>query len=154
MLKDCPGQVNLTDDIFVFGQTKEEHHANLVRVIEILERNGLTGNGPKCELYKSELTFFGMRLSKDGIAPTEERCQALREAAAPTNAKEVQSFLGFVGYSARFIMKMADIVEPLKRLTHTGVPWRWTEVEANAFEQLKKSVATTCLAYFNKDWDT
>jgi hypothetical protein len=47
MLADLPGQVNMTDDILIFGKSDEEHQ--LMAVLKRLEENGLTLNIDKCE---------------------------------------------------------------------------------------------------------
>ena len=36
-LADLPGQLNMTDDVLVFGKTAEEHHKNLIAVLTRLE---------------------------------------------------------------------------------------------------------------------
>ena len=43
-LADLPGQLNMTDDVLVFGKTAEEHHKNLIAVLKRLEEIGLTLN--------------------------------------------------------------------------------------------------------------
>jgi hypothetical protein len=111
-------------------------------------------SGDKCEFYKDEIKFFGIVVSKDGIAPTEDRCQALRDEKEPRNAKEVRSLLGSIQFSGRWIRDISDIAQPLWRLTQTGVEWQWTDVEQRAFERLKEALSTKCLAYYNKLWDT
>uniref|UniRef100_A0A183BQV5 Transposase n=1 Tax=Globodera pallida TaxID=36090 RepID=A0A183BQV5_GLOPA len=40
---------------------------------------------------------------------------------APENLKELQSFLGMVGYYGKFIPSMATLSEPLNELRRTGV---------------------------------
>ena len=57
-LADLPGQLNMTDNVLVFGKTAEEHHKNLIAVLTRLEDIGLTLNLRKCEFYKKELTTF------------------------------------------------------------------------------------------------
>ena len=47
MLGDLPGQVSMTDDILVFGA--EEHHANLLKVLNRLEEKSITLNIEKGE---------------------------------------------------------------------------------------------------------
>jgi hypothetical protein len=81
LLERCPGQINMTDDILVYGKDQEEHQQNLMAVSQsVLEDSGLTVNADKCEFYKSEIRFFGIKISADGIAPTTDRCQALHDA--------------------------------------------------------------------------
>ena len=154
LLADCPGQLNMTDDVLVYGDTKEEHQTNLMRVLTRLEECGITLNIRKCAFYRDEVTFFGLRFSKTGISPTHDRCRALREAAPPSNAKELRSLLGTAQFSARFIANLASISEPLWRLTKEGVKWVWEEEHERAFTALKQAISEKCLAYFNREWRT
>ena len=58
ILADMPGQVNMTDGIMVFGRTPEEHHHNLIAVLQRLEETGFTINLEKSEFYKEESEFL------------------------------------------------------------------------------------------------
>lgn len=49
MLADLPGQVNMIDDILVFGRDEAEHQKNLLAVLERLESRGITLNKGKCQ---------------------------------------------------------------------------------------------------------
>ena len=69
ILAGIPGQVNMTDDILVFGKTRAEHHKSLMAVLKALEDSGYTLNIDKCEFFKEEIKFFGLKFSKDGISP-------------------------------------------------------------------------------------
>jgi transposase InsO family protein len=148
------GQLNMTDDILVWGGTEKEHHDNLMAVLSRLEKSGLTLNLEKCEFYKKELVFFGLRFTEDGISPTEDRCQALKDARAPTDAKDLHSFLCTAMWSARFMKDICTVADPLWQLTKKNVKWQWTEVEQAAFEQLKGLISTRCMSYFRPDWVT
>ena len=154
ILAECPGQLNMTDDVLVFGSTVEEHERNLLGVLEKLEASGITLNTAKCEFFRTELTFFGMRFSTAGVSPTLDRCKALREAGPPKNVKELRSLIGMAQYSARFISDMASITEPLWRLTKDGAKWTWSAVEQRALDELKNAITTSCLSFFDRDWDT
>ena len=154
ILAGCAGQINMTDDVLVFGRTEAEHQRHLLAVLERLEEMGLTLNVDKCELYRTQLTFFGISFSAQGAAPTLDRVKALKEASAPNNVSELRSLLGSAQYSARFIADMASITEPLRNLTKGGVKWHWGEREQHAFEQLKCAITTRCLAYFDPTWAT
>ena len=127
ILASCNGALNMTDDILVYGRTENEHNENLLNVLRTLEEAGLTVNSDKCAFYKDEVVFFGLRFTKDGISPTDDRCKALREATPPGNVKELRSLLGMVQFSARFIKELAHITEPLWRLTKDGVKWTWDQ---------------------------
>ena len=154
LLIDLPGQVNMTDDILVFGKSKEEHHNNLMAVLEKLEQSGITLNKGKCEFYRNELTFYGLRFTPNGISPTEDRCKALREVPPPKDAEDLHSFLCSMLWNARFMKDMCTIAEPLWKLTRGNTEWKWGPTEQIAFESLKAALTMKGMGYFRKDWDT
>lgn len=55
------------------------------------------------------------------------------------NVHDVRVFLGWCVVYYRFIRSYATLEEPLIALTRSGVPWRWTEVERRALENLKEA---------------
>lgn len=154
MLEDCPGCINMADDILVFGSTDKEHLENLKRVLQRLQDRRVTLNGEKCELFKTEVIFFGLKISKDGISPTEDRVAALREAKPPNNPKELHSFLSMAQYSTRFIRDFATMTEPLWKMTKKEVKWTWSAKEDRAFKELKHAISTKAMGFFNKNWIT
>ena len=97
-LSDLPGVENAIDDILVMGRTQEESTQNVNRVLQRLSQLGLTVNASKCLFDQTELTFFNLKLSKNGISLNDQKTQALKDFKAPKNAKELHSFLGLVNY--------------------------------------------------------
>lgn len=53
-------------------------------------------NGDKCEFRLSKLTFFGHKLTSDGVNPSEEKVAVIRAAWSPKDASQLQSFMGVV----------------------------------------------------------
>ena len=158
MLEGIPGQLNigkmLTRYVLIYGKSDKKHHDSLMVVLQRLEDNGFTVNVEKCEFYKTELTFFGLRISSKGVSPTDDRVKALKDTAAPVDVKDLRSFLCTVLYSARFMKGVCSIAAPLWTFTSDGAPWKWGEVEQKAFEGLKEAISTRCTAYFNTEWRT
>ena len=76
---------------------------------------------------------MGLLLSKYGIGPTEERVRAVIESSRPTTPTEVRSFLGMVGFIARFIPNFATIAEPLPVISRQGVPFVWGGNQEKSF---------------------
>jgi hypothetical protein len=96
------GVLNTSDDIIVFGKTKVEHDENLNAVLNRIEKSGLTVNTSKCEFAKTELNFFGLHFSKNGVSIEKSKRDALLNARPPKTASEVRSFLGLAHYCYRF----------------------------------------------------
>jgi hypothetical protein len=60
----------------------------------------------------------------------------------PTNASEIQSFLGLKGYYHRFIKDLSKIAKPMTRLLEKNKDFDWTEECQASFEELKKRLTS------------
>ena len=155
VISDIGGVQNIADDLIVHGKNNEEHDRNLHRLMQRLEEKNLTLNAEKCQFRMDRVVFMGLLVSKYGIGPTEERVRAVLESSRPTTPTEVRSFLGMVGFSARFIPNFATIAEPLRAISRQGVPFEWGSEQEKAFQKLKQQLASApVLAYFDKDAHT
>ena len=74
--------------------------------------------------------------------------------APPKDPAEVRSLLGMTNYFARFIRNYATITSPLRELTKKDVQWQWTEREKRALEELRESLCTDTMAYFDPEKET
>ncbi|KAM7283208.1 uncharacterized protein ISCGN_000341, partial [Ixodes scapularis] len=93
VLNGIPHVLNISDDILVFGKTKDEHDQALQATLERLTENGLTVNPKKCLFAQKELCFFGHIFSASGIRTDPQKIAALKKMPAPANAHEVRSLL-------------------------------------------------------------
>ena len=149
IIRGVPGVANISDNITIHDRTKEEHDERLHEVLRRLHQAGLTLNMEKCDIGVREVTFFGNRVSSDGIDVDSQKVAAVKNARAPQTATEVRSFLGLVNFSARFIPNLSTIAEPLCQLTRKNTVFQFGEAEKKSFEALKEAVtsATTLRFY-------
>jgi hypothetical protein len=149
VLKDCEG-VQSIFDIIVHGKSQEEHDTNLDKLFKKLSEKGLTVNLDKCQFNMPHISFMGHILSKHGICVGDDKAKAVLEERQPSNTAEIRSFLKLVHFSARFILNLATIAEPLRRLTRKGAKFLWEREQDDAFKKLKELMAKACtLAYFD-----
>ena len=155
VIANCPGSVNISDDIFIFGKTQEEHDSNLNLVLTKLQHAGLRLNPTKCEFSKNEIIFSGFKLTDKGIRPDISKVNKISSFKPPQSVKEVRSFLGLVNYCSKFIPNFSTITEPLRILTKKDSIFRWNTEQQQAFDQLKDILSdATTLAYYNPDAET
>jgi len=87
------------------------------------------------------LEVLGHVVRKGFMEVPDKALAAVGELEAPKSVKEVQRFLGLVGYFRRFIVNFAAIAVPLTDLTKTGTGgscgWAWGEPQQAAFELLR-----------------
>ena len=70
----------------------------------------------------------------------------------PTDVEGVHRIHGFVNYLVKFLLKLSDVIEPIRQLTRKDVPWNWSELQENAFQEMKSLVKKApVLAYFDNE---
>ena len=112
-------------------------------------------NRDKCQFRLPKLTCFGHDLSRQGVAPSEEKVAAILNANPLQDASQVRPFVQLVQYSAKFLPNFAQEAEPLSSLLRKNEPFIWGEAQERSFQKLKQLVAqATTFAYFRGDCNT
>src|SRR6266581_2902462 len=130
------------DDILIFTETIDEHQEITRRALEILQKHKLYLQADKCEFEKTTVEYLGVIISHNSVAIDPVKIAGVTEWPAPTNKKEVQSFLGFTNFYRRFIRDFSEHACPLFDLTRNDSGWHWGEAERTAFTRLKGSVTS------------
>ncbi|PFH62963.1 hypothetical protein XA68_10714 [Ophiocordyceps unilateralis] len=108
------------DDVIVYSRSTEDHLRHLDLVLAILANSGCTMSLQKCHFAHAGLTALGHFVSRLGLSTAEEKTEAIRALAMPTNLKDLESGLGLMGYYRQFVSHYAAIAEPLIRLKTIG----------------------------------
>ena len=153
IVKGLKGVRSIADNIIVGGKASENHYDNLLALCERLKMLGITVGKENCTLGVKELRFFGLLISKDGVALSEDKIQALKSATQPATAKELRSFLGLAVYGGSFIPDLATIADPLWSLFKSDV-FECKEEHKKAFKGVKQAVIKHPLSFFNPTWNT
>lgn len=101
------------DDIIIFGETEEEHDANLSKILSILEKNKFKVNIDKIQYKLNKIKILGAII--DGVKqyPIDIHQRKIKEFNTPTTKKEVQRFLGFANYYRRYLKNFSMNATPL-----------------------------------------
>lgn len=141
MLNDLDGCESIIDDILIWGKDNNEHDARLDAVLKRISENNLKLNKDKCVFRQSKVTYMGHTLSDKGLYPDPEKIRAVTDMKKPENTKELQTFLGFINYLAKFISNLSQKTEPLRTLLVQNTEWHWEESQEKAFQCLKQAVS-------------
>lgn len=142
----------IVDDIVVFGKTKEEHDCNLRAMLTRTRERGLKLNPDKCCICVTEVSFFGHKLTANGLKPDPFKLRAIRDMQPPENETELETFLGMVNYLARFAPNLAEMSAPLRHSLRLDTEFKWAETHDKAFQQIKETITAKpgpVLAYFD-----
>ena len=147
----------IADDIIMFGY-REDGKDNDETVREVLEKAkavGMRFNPTKCQFRKTQVKFFGLILSRQGVSPDPAKIEALKRLPEPKDEKLLQSFLGMVNYLSRFDPNIANLTHNLHELLKKGTEPKWMDVHTLDF---RKIIETLCkegkiLKYYKPDLD-
>lgn len=104
------------DDINVFSKTFSDHMSHLRAVFTRLCKAGLKLKPSKCQFFKNSLEFLGFVVTSKGVKPVPAKVEAIEKMKTPENLRDIQCFLGMLGYYRRFVPKFATLAEPLTYL--------------------------------------
>ena len=93
-------------------------------------------------LFKSEVTFLGFLVNKDGVRPTLRNINKIKQWPVPKNPTQVRGFASLASFYRRFIANFSSICAPLYDLTKTNVDFVWTETCQKAFDTLKEALSS------------
>ena len=131
------------DDILVYSRDPEEHAQHLRQVFQLLREHRLYGKMSKCAFFMEAVEFLGHIISTTGVATDPAKVTTIKEWPIPKNVKDVQSFLGLCNYYRRFVPNYSTIATPLTDLTRKDLPFQWTTLAQEAFDNLKKQLSDT-----------
>ena len=103
VLRDIEYVFVYLDDILIGSKNPAEHKVHLRKVFELLVKNGLLINKPKCVFGVPELDYLGHRVTSEGITPLKSRVEAIKSFPIPNSKKSLQRFLGMLNFYRRFI---------------------------------------------------
>jgi hypothetical protein len=130
------------DDILIFTKMVKEHREVTRRVLKLLQEHKLFLKPDKCEFEKTNVEYLGVVVSHNSVEMDPVKVAGVTDWPAPTNKKEVQSFLGFTNFYHQFIQDFSHHARPLFNLTKNDVKWTWSSTEQSAFNSLKTAITS------------
>lgn len=101
----------------------------------------LTINLAKCEFGKATATYLGKVAGGGCVKPINAKVEAVYSFPTPTTQRELQCFLGMVGYYRGFCQNFVNVVAPLTDLLSLKRPFEWSQQCQCAFDNAKSLLA-------------
>ena len=155
-LEGLKGVLTIHDDILVFGEgsTEEEaladHDNNFHSLMHRCREKNIKLSRDKVKLRRKEVPFMGHVISEEGLRADPDKIKAVLKMPTPTDVASVRRFIGFTNYLSKFLPRLSDAFEPLRKLTLSDVEWFWSDVHDDAVRQVKLLVSNApVLKYFD-----
>ena len=133
------------DDIIIFSSTFDDHIEHLDSVIKRFNDAGFKINAKKCNFLCTEempIEWLGSVIKHGKVFTDQKKVEAIQNITPPKSVKELQAFIGAVGFHRRHISHLADLINPLVELTKAKKKdeFIWTNEHQHSFEQTKKAL--------------
>ena len=135
--------VSTAEPLRICSKSPEEHAKHVEAVLSALEQHHLYAKASKCHFGMVVQDFLGHTISGAGIKDNTRKVKAILEWPEPSDAHQLKCFLGLAGFHRRFVNKIFHLAAPLTNITGAKATWRWSEVEAKAFAELKQALITS-----------
>ncbi|MCG8109820.1 MAG: RNase H-like domain-containing protein, partial [Candidatus Thiodiazotropha taylori] len=129
------------DDVIVLGTDFEDALSALKKVFVRFREHGLKLKPRKCHFFKEQVEFLGKLVSGNGVSISPDKLEAVKKWPVPLNAKELQSFLGFMNYHRSHVRNFAQVSADLYDITSVE-KFTWKSKHQAAFEKLKELAIT------------
>lgn len=70
------------------------------------------------------MRYLGHFIGTDGLKPDPDKVSAIRKYPVPTSVKELDRFLGMIGWYQKFVPGFADKAVPLYALKKKDTKWK------------------------------
>ena len=127
----CPQQSRWHILVYGVGNTIEEanvdQNQNLEALLKRCREQNIALNRDKLKLEcGKEVSFMGHILTGNGVKMDPDKAKAVQEIPRPEDIEGIQRLNGFVNYLTKFLPGLADVIEPLHRLTWKDAEWKWS----------------------------
>ena len=144
----------LDDIIVVTRGSKQDREKKLFDVINKLDKAEYRASKKKSEFFMNETKWLGHEINENGRKPKEEKVEAILKLKAPENTKDLKSFLGAIQLLAKFVAKLSERTDRLRKLLKKNEPWKWGPEQERVFNRIKQMLTDgPCLAHYAKDKD-
>ena len=157
-LEGLNGVAVVADDVLIYGegetmeQAKVDHDINLRKLMDRCRERKIKLNKEKIKLRKSELTYIGHVLTKNGLKADPRKIEAVKNMKSPDNIKALKRFLGMVSYLQKFLPDISSKTESLRMLDRKNVDWMWTTRHEKDCQMIKDLICKSpILKYFDQN---
>lgn len=138
------------DNIFIWSYSVHDCHKKVTAVMKRLVEYNVKVNFAKCKFYKTSMEFLGHIIDANGIYPTKEKTECIRNAVTPTNLTQLKSYLGLLNYYRKFIPNLSEELKCLYDLCKNEVSFNWTQEHEQCFQKSKQFLMSNkVLHHFN-----
>ncbi|KFO55795.1 hypothetical protein N302_01840, partial [Corvus brachyrhynchos] len=138
---EAPEHLHYINNIIVCGNNAAEVFEKGEKIIQILLEAGFAIKKSKVKGPSREIQFLGVKWQDRWRQIPTEVINKITAMSPPTNKKEMQAFLGAIGFWRMHIPEYSQIVSPLYLIKCKKNDFHWGPEQQQAFAQIKQEIA-------------
>jgi hypothetical protein len=127
-------------DFTTYGDEFDEASTNIEKMLIRCKESNVSLSNENHFMMETNGIVPGHHISKTCIQVDLEKIKVILNFPTPTTQKQVQIFIGYVGYYRRFIENFSHICHPLFSLLSKDIEFVWTDTCQHALDELKVKV--------------
>ena len=143
LIKDIPDKVKCIDDALLYSGDIESSFFAVFDYLTLCARNGITINKKKFVFCQDTVTFAGLKVTPDGIRPSDELLAAIRNFPTPKNIHDARSWFGAVNQMA-WAYATSSIMQPFRDLVKPSMKFAWNDTLDKLFHETNEHLVKIC----------
>ena len=86
------------------------------------------------------MDYLDLWVTRECVRPKSRKVESIVDISLPRNKKQVHVFILMITYYRNMWYRMSHTLQVLTKLTSVCVKFKWTSLEQDAFELIKKNV--------------
>ena len=117
------GVACIANDLLIYGigdtldDARQDHDKNLSLLLERCRQKSVKLNRHKVVLRVQQVDFMGHLLTAHGLKPDPNKVEAILKLETPGTKEKIERLNGTVNYLAKFLPRLSQVMDPLRRLT-------------------------------------
>ena len=139
IIKDVPNKVKIVDDACLFSDSIEQSFWDTWDYLTLCAENGIVASEEKFQFCQEEVDFAGLRVTDNGILPSESILSSIANFPVPHNLERARAWFGLVNQVA-WAYSISPVMEPFRELIKPHNNFHWTPQLNKLFEASKLEI--------------
>ena len=137
IIKDIPRKVKIVDDTLLYDHDIEQSFYHTWEYLTLCADNGIVINKDKFQFCMDEVTFAGLKVTKNGIAPSDSILSAIKDFPRPTDLTSARSWFGVVN-QVSWAYSISPVMQPFRELVKVNSKFHWNDALDKLFQESKQ----------------
>ena len=134
--KDVDQLERCVDDAALWDNTIEGIFFRTCNYLTLCARAGILFSKKKFQFCSKEIDFLGFKVGADGIKPSDEFLEAIRDFPTPKDLTGIRSWFGLVEQCS-YAFSKTNVMEPFRHLLKSKDKFNWSQELQEAFDKSK-----------------